>query len=555
MIKELAQTEDATMLTNHPAHWALAAAEPEPTLKEALSGPDAEEWQEAINYEINQLEKLETWKIVDPPKGANIIPCHFVLATKRGPNGEKIKLRARLVANGQRQEYGIDYQETFAPTSNMATIRTVLAMAAKHDWEIHQVDIKSAYLNATLRDDIYMRPPPGYLKPKDEGKVLKLLRSLYGLKQAGFEWSEELEEFFLDAGFTRSQVDRAVYFRCADDEHTVITVSVDDMAVTSKYLKHITKFKDQLRERFEISDLGELTWLLGLKIERDRRTRTIRLSQGAYIDTIVERFRLEDAKDVHTPMDTGAVLSTDQSSATDAQFKDMKDVPYQRAIGSLMYAATSTRPDITFSVSILSQFMRNPARIHWEAAKNVIRYLKATKNMGLTLSTHANGLEAYVDADWASQPHRHSISGYVVLLHGSPIAWSARKQSLIALSTAEAEYIALTSVAREVLYLKSLLEELYEPADEEIPIYCDNQGAIALASNNKFHARTKHIDIRYHFIRALIRSKDFALQYIPTDENIADAFTKPLPRPRLEKLRRKMGVDCARGGVLDSANT
>jgi hypothetical protein len=207
---DLIDDEEATY--NHPEQHALAAAEPEPTLQQALNGPDAEEWQQAIDYEIGQLEKLETWKIVDPPRGVNIIPCHFVLTTKRGPNGEKLKLRARLVVNGQHQQYGLDYSETFAPTSNMATIRAILTTAAQHDWEIHQVDIKSAYLNATLKDNIYMWPPPGYLKPKDNGKILKLLRSLYGLKQAGFEWSEELEEFFLDAGFTRSQVDCAVYF-------------------------------------------------------------------------------------------------------------------------------------------------------------------------------------------------------------------------------------------------------------------------------------------------------------------------------------------------------
>jgi len=265
-----------TALTYH----ALAAAEPEPTLKQALNGPDAAEWQEAIDYEIGQLEKLGAWKIVDPPARANLIPCHFVLATKRGPDGEKLKLRARLVANGQRQQYGIDYNETFAPTSSMSTIRAVLTVAARRDWVIHQVDIKSAYLHAEVKEDIYMRPPPGYLKGENAGKVLKLLRSLYGLKQAGFEWSEELEGFFIDAGFKRSQVDRAVYFKRLQDEHTVITVSVDDMAITSKHLKHVERFKDQLRERFEISDLGELTWLLGLKVERDRKAHTITLSEG-----------------------------------------------------------------------------------------------------------------------------------------------------------------------------------------------------------------------------------------------------------------------------------
>jgi hypothetical protein len=184
---------------------------------------------------------------------------------------------------------------------------------------------------------------------------------LYGLKQAGFEWSEELEKFFLEvAGFTRSQVDQAVYFRHVAEEHTVITVSVDDMAVTSRHLEHIIRFKAKLRERFEISDLGELTWLLGLKVERNRSARTLALSQHAYVDTVLERFHLEDAKPASIPMHVGASLSLEQSPSTHEETCDMQDVPYQRGIGSLMYAATSTRPDIAFAVSILSQFMRNP---------------------------------------------------------------------------------------------------------------------------------------------------------------------------------------------------
>jgi len=222
-------------------------------------------------------------------------------------------------------------------------------MAAQRDWEIHQVDIKSAYLYAELKEEIYMRAPPGYLKEGDEGKVLKLLRSLPGLKQDGYEWSEELASVFAKLGFTRSQVDQAVYYRRSDEEHTVITVSVDDMAVTSKHLRHITQFKHQLCQYFEISDLGELNWLLGLKVERDRTARTITLSQKAYIDTVLERFQLTDAKTAQTPMDVSTILSDSQSPATHTQLEDMRDVPYQRGIGSLMYAATSTRPDIAFS--------------------------------------------------------------------------------------------------------------------------------------------------------------------------------------------------------------
>jgi hypothetical protein len=199
--------------------------------------------------------------------------------------------------------------------------------------------------------------------------------------------------------------------------------------------------------------------------------------------------------------------------------------------------------------------MRNPGRAHWEAAKRTMRYLKGTADHGITLGSTDGGLEAYVDADWASQLHRHSVTGFVILLNGGPVAWSSRKQPIIALSTAEAEYVALTVAAREILYLQLLLEELYEVPSTPTPVYCDNQAAIALASNNKFHARTKHIDIRFHFVRAHVKSGTLELLYCPTNDNLADALTKPLPRPRLQKLRSMMSLDCARGGVLSSDET
>jgi hypothetical protein len=254
-------------------------------------------------------------------------------------------------------------------------------------------------------------------------------------------------------------------------------------------------------------------------------------------------------------MNAGAILSMDQSPSTSDETNEIGDVPYQRGIGSLMYAATSTHPDIAFPITILSQFMCNLEWIHWEAVKDVIRYLKGTADLTLTLGGSVNGLEAYVDADWASQPHRHSMSGCTVLLHSSPVVWSTRKQSIIALSTAEVEYIALTTVMREILYLQALIMELYEPVIPPIPVYCNNQGAIALASNNKFHTRTKHIDLRYHYIQSLVWSGILNLQYCPTEDNIADIFTKVLPRPRLTKLQAGLGLDMTHRGVLDSISS
>jgi hypothetical protein len=229
---------------------------------------------------------------------------------------------------------------------------------------------------------------------------------------------------------------------------------------------------------------------------------------------ILKCFCLQDAKSTPIPINAGTILSMDQLPSTSEETDEMGDIPYQRGIGSLMYATTSTHPDITFSIAILSQFMWNPGRIHWEAVKDVICYLKGMVDLTLMLGGSANGLEAYVDADWASQPHRHSMSGYTVILHSSLVAWSARKQSIIALSTAEAEYIALTAVMREIFYLQALIAELYEPVIPPIPIYCDDQGAVALASNNKFHACTKHIDLQYHYVRSLVQSGILNLQYL-----------------------------------------
>jgi hypothetical protein len=242
----------------------------------------------------------------------------------------------------------------------------------------------------------------------------------------------------------------------------------------------------------------------------------------------------------------------DQSPSTSDETNEMGDIPYQRGIGSLMYAATSTRPDIAFPIVILSQFMQNPGQIHWEAVKDVIHYLKGTVDLTLTLGGSEKGLEAYANADWALQPHRHSMSGYTVLLHSSPVAWSAQKQTIIALSTAEVEYIALTVVMHEILYLQALIAELYELVIPPIPVYCDNQGAVALTTNHKFHACTKHIDIQYHYVQSLVQSRLLDLQYCPMEDNIANIFTKVLPRPQLTKLRAGLQLDMACRGVLDS---
>jgi hypothetical protein len=531
--------EEFAMLT----HFALALSPgDEPTVKEALNGPDAGKWQEAMDEEISAIEKLGTWELVNPPAGSNIINSHFILKAKRDENGKIARYKARLVANGNSQREGIDYNETFAAVAKLPSVRAVLANAASQGWEIHQIDVKNAYLNATLTEDVYMRPPPGYLKPGQEGKVCKLKKSLYGLKQAGFEWYETLCEFFREIGFTRSAVDHAVFFKHEGNSSTVISVSTDDMAVTANTMEAMDWLKDEFRKRFEISDLGQIRWLLGFEVKYDKTARTLSLSQRAYIDTLVERFGLENGNTVTTPLEPGTTLSTDQSPSTTNHSDEMRNIPYHELVGSLAWAALGTRPDIAFSTSTLAQFTQNPGKPHWQAAKRVLRYLKGTRDLRLHLVDPNEGMLAYTDADWGSQPHRHSISGHVPSLAGMPVAWGSKKQNIVALSSTEAEYVAVTNSLKDVIWLRNLLSEIRAPITSPTVILCDNQGAITLTQSNKFHPRTKHIDIRFHFIREAVENGQVTLSYCPTNAMVADILTKALPRTKVEKFVDMLGL-------------
>ena len=293
-----------------------------------------------------------------------------------------------------------------------------------------------------------------------------------------------------------------------------------------------------------MSDLGELAWILGIRVKRDRTSKTISLSQAAYIDSIVKRFNLSSASPLKTPIDTNAQLSKDQCPSTTRQKEDMENVPYREAIGSLMYAAIGTRPDITYAVTALSQYLQNPGRAHWEQAKRVIRYLKGTRDLELKLGP-SGGVEGFTDANWGNDTDdRHSICGYVFTLNGGAISWSSKKQSVVALSSTEAEYIGITHAAKEASWVRHLLSELYSPLVLKYPImlYCDNKSAIELVKNATFHSRTKHIAIRYHYIREAYNDGTIILSHRGTDDMPADIFTKPLVRIKLNKFSQLVGL-------------
>lgn len=518
------------------------------SLAEAMRRPEWPRWKDAMEEELHALEAHKTWVLEKPPPDANIVTCRWVFHAKKDASGSVYRYRARLVARGFSQIPGIDFFDTYAPVAKTASIRTALAFAARHDFEVHQLDVKSAYLNGEFEENevIWMAVPPGTDLTSDKSLALRLLRPLYGLKQSARHWHKKLLRVLQEKlAMSQCDVDQAVFFRVQDTDLIVIVVHVDDLTVVASTIALIREVKEKLREVFEISDEGEIHWILGFAVDRDRPNRTLSLSQTSYIDSIVRRYGLEDAKPVSTPMDPHSNLSTSQSPTTTAEIAEMRNVPYREAVGSLMYASLGTRPDITYAVAILSRYSDNPGRAHWDAVRRVLRYLKGTRTLRLTYGVKALDLVGYTDADGSMHEDRKAISGYAFLIDGGAVSWSSKRQELISLSTTESEYVAITHASKEALWLRSLIGQVFAPFAGPTPLNSDNQSAIALARDHQYHARTKHIDIRFHFIRWVIEDKKIQLIYCPTDDMIADALTKALPSPKVKHFASALGLRLA----------
>jgi hypothetical protein len=540
--------------TNAIDEYALAAEttnsealEPQ-SLSEAKSRPDWKLWEKAIEEELETLRAAGTWKLEEAPEGVNVVGSKWVFKAKKDAAGNVVRYKARLVAQGFSQVPGVDYFDTYAPVARLASIRTVLALAAEEDLELGQIDIKGAYLNGELTDDeiIYMRQPPGYAVKGPGGKTLhaRLYKSLYGLKQAGRRWYQKLVEIMTKLGFLRSEVDSAVFYR--RDKLLklllIILVHVDDCSMAGRPKGIIDKFKIEIQKYVEITDLGELHWILGIEVCRIREDKRIMLSQRSYIDSILRRYGFDDTKPVSTPMDTNIRLTSDQSPKTTDEFAKMRNIPYHEAVGSLMYASLGTRPDITFAVQTVSRFSTKPGMVHWEAVRRIFRYLKGTRDLWLTYGSKKRELEGYADADGSMAEDRKAISGYAFLVNGGAVSWSAKRQEIISLSTTESEYVAAVYAAKEALWLRSLISSLFGIDIPTTTLFSDNQSAIALTKEHQYHARTKHIDIRFHFLRWIVEEGRLRLIYCPTDDMIADALTKALPSTKVKHFAAELGL-------------
>ena len=510
--------------------------DPEPqTMTEALQHPTrGKEWEKAIQDEYNSLIQNETWELCKLPEGRKTISCKWIFRHKVDADGKIVRLKGRLVARGFSQVYGVDYTETFAPVAKFAALRTLLAIAAVEDLEVHQMDVVTAFLAGDLTEDIYMDQPEGF--NHNQGLVCKLKKSLYGLKQAPRIWNRKFHKFLKTIGFKRFNTDHCVYLNRS--KGTIIAIWVDDLILVGK-IDQLTALKSDLSKEFQMKDLGELKYFLGICVERDRRARTIRINQAAYIDKILERFDMKDCHPTATPLAAGTRLA---KAKKDDEMVDEK--MYQRKVGSIMYNMIGTRPDIAYAVSQVSEFSANPNTTHLTAVQHILRYLKGTKHLSITYGGSDTNLQlqGYTDADFGGSNDRRSTSGYVFVLGGGAISWCSKRQSTVALSTTEAEYMALTQATKEYIWLKTLWHELGRQSENQV-IFVDNNSAIDLANNPEYHSRTKHIDVEYHFIREKVENKEVNIVYCPTDDMIADLLTKPLSKVRHQKLVKMAGMD------------
>lgn len=504
------------------------------TVTEAINGPNGNNWKLAMDEEISSHLQNNTWSLDKLPAGRKAIKAKWVYKTKTDEAGNIIRYKARLVAKGCSQRFGIDYTETFSPVVRYNSIRFLMALAVQNDLRIHQMDAITAFLQGDLDEEIFMEQPEHY--EDGTGRVCRLNRSIYGLKQAGRQWNLKLDNALKRFGLKKSKLDPCIYF--TGDLSVLIAIYVDDFLIFFKSTTTLEKVKEYLNRTFNMKDLGAVSSCIGMKIKQLKDA--IEIDQVAYVSQILDRFGMHDCKPVKTPSDTSEKLSIHTITPDDSL---VGKVPYQEAVGSLLYLAQSTRPDIAFAVSDVSRFNHHHGTAQWRAVKRIFRYLKGTSNAKIRYSKSNAGIIAYSDADWGSETDkRRSCSGYVIKLSGAAICWMSKRQPIVALSSTEAEYIALSSTICELIWLKQLIDELNTNIAKSITVFCDNQSTIKLAASDAYRPRTKHIDIRYHHIRQLIEAKVINIDFVPTAKNAADSLTKATSAEKVNYCSKSMGL-------------
>ncbi|KAJ9545140.1 hypothetical protein OSB04_024847 [Centaurea solstitialis] len=501
-------------------------------------------WVSAMQEELAEFIRNNVWLLVPRPRKRTIIGSKWIFRNKLDEIGTIIRNKARLVAQGYRQEEGIDYDETFAPVARLEAIRLFLAFAAHMNFNVYQMDIKNAFLNGKLNEEVYVAQPPGFVDPKFPDHVYKLNKALYGLKQAPRAWYDTLSTFLLSKGFVRGKIDSTLFLKKYPKHILLVQIYVDDIIFGSTNPKLCEKFELLMKSEYKMSMMGELTFFLGLQIKQSEKG--IFINQGKYVHEMLKKFDLTSCTPMKTPM--APPLSLDK----DSKGKPVDVTLYRGMIGSLLYL-TASRPDIMYSTCLCARYQAEPKESHLTAVKRIFRYLKGTPNMGLWYSKDSGfDLTAYSDSDFAGcKIDRKSTTGGCHLLGGKLVSWTSKKQNSVSTSTAEAEYVAAGICCAQVLWLRNQLQD-YDIQLSKIPIYCDNTSAIAIANNPVLHSKTKHIEVRYHFIRDHVMNGDIELHFVPTEYQLADLFTKPLDVTRFNMLLSELGMMAATTSSLDA---
>jgi len=515
------------------------------SMEDALSGPDRDKWLASRDAEYNSQLENKTWELVHLPAGKKAVQCKWDVRIKTDDKGEISVYKSRLVAKGFQQKEGVDYTEVFAPTAKAPTLRVLLAAAAVCDWTVQQMDVKTAFLYGEIEEEIYMQQPPGY--EDGSGRVCKLNKAIYGLKQAPRCWYKKLSTALEEIGFRASCCDESLFLMGEGEQLVLFLVYVDDILLFGSSREEIKKVQQKLMQRFKCKLLGEASYYLGMHVERDADDRWLKLHKEKYIKQLMQKYELEEGTNPATPLPHEfKVKKTAAGDEVDVE----QQKHFQSLVGSLLYAAVHTRPDISFAVGQLARVVQNPTQEQVVAAERLVLYLNAHASVGVQYSVAAQArqkgvellkqqgesfgaaklfLSCFADASWASEAEDSaSVGGYLCVVGGGPVSWRSKKQSETAISTVESEYMALFHAVKEVIWLRRLLEEIGHEQKIPTPLYCDNKGAIAMAKNAVLHGLNKHMRIKWHWVRKEVKRETVQPIYIKTSVQPADFLTKRL---------------------------
>ena len=502
--------------------------------KKVEEAVEIHDWVLAMQEELEQFERNKVWELVKRPTHAHVIGTKWVFRNKMDAEGVVCRNKARLVAKGYSQTEGIDFDESYAPVARLEAIRLFLAFASQKNFKVFQMDVKSAFLNGALSEEVYVEQPPGFVDKSKGDRVYKLKKALYGLKQAPRAWYDTLSTFLVNNGFKKGVVDRTLFTIEHEGNLLLAQVYVDDIIFGSEDAELCERFAMLMQSEFEMSMMGELTYFLGLQVKQLKEG--IFICQSKYSIDMMKKFNLEGyGKEVKTPLPSGKM----SYAVGDKRISESK---YRKLIGSLLYL-TASRPDIQYAVGLCARFQVSPMKSHYQTALHILKYVKSTIHVGLWYPRGGDlTLRGFCDADYAGcTVTRKSTSGTLTFFGDCLVSWFSKKQPSVAQSSTEAEYISAGCLCAQLLWMQQQLRD-YGLIQKETNMFVDNKSAIALTENSMFHSRTKHIDIRHHFIRDHVEKKDIVVIYTPTDYQIADALTKYLPKERFIMLRAELGL-------------